>query len=437
MRQARQLAERNGWLIARCRDCQAVLKIDVGFVGAERTRRQRDDLLAHRFAGELRRAAGIHRLAAGERADALGDGTGIADRHHDVLDAAADLFGDDLRQRGAGALALIGGAGRDRDLAARQDANGDALERTEPGAFDIIADADADQPALIECRALPLPETVIAGKPQRFVLSFRIVAAVIDQRLAVAEQQADRVGHLFRLDEIAPPHFGAIERQFARDAVEQPLHREHRLRPAGAAHRRGRHFVGEDDDGLQMIGRHHIGTGHGHGGDIGHDDAPRHESAAIVQHAAAHAQNLAVSVDGDRHVPILIALLGRAEEMFAAILDPFHRPAKLERRRRDHRFLRIKDRLRPETAADVRRDHADRFQIAIEQIGKRAAAEMRRLRAGPYRQHVRHRIVSCQHGTRFQRHAAAAMLPEHFFEDMRGVTRTLHRRRRKRAGSGR
>ncbi len=94
----------------------------------------------------------------------LGDGAGIADRHHDVLDAAADLFGDDLRQRGAGALALIGGAGGDCDLAARQDPHGDALERAEPGAFDVIADADADQPALLERRALPLAEAFIAGK---------------------------------------------------------------------------------------------------------------------------------------------------------------------------------------------------------------------------------------------------------------------------------
>ena len=107
--------------------------------------------------------------------------------------------------------------------------------------------------------------------------------------------------------------------------------------------------------------------------------------------------------------------------MLAAIFDPFHRPPKLERRRRDHRFFRVEDRLRPETATDVRCDHADRFEIAIEQIGKRAAAKMRRLRAGPYRQHVRHRIVSCQHRARLKRHAAAAMLPEHFFEHMRGI----------------
>ena len=144
LRQARQLAERNGRLVARCRDRQAVFEIDVAFVDAERARRQRDDLRSHRFAGELCGAAGIDRLAAGEGADALSDGAGVADGHHNVVDAAADLLGDDLRQCRARPLALAGGAGGDRDFAARQHAHGHALERAEAGAFDIIADADAD-----------------------------------------------------------------------------------------------------------------------------------------------------------------------------------------------------------------------------------------------------------------------------------------------------
>ena len=75
-------------------------------------------------------------------------------RHDDVLDAAAEMVGDDLRQRRARALALRGGAGRDRDLAVRQDAHGDALERTEARALDVIADADAEIAAL---RRAPWP----------------------------------------------------------------------------------------------------------------------------------------------------------------------------------------------------------------------------------------------------------------------------------------
>ena len=76
------------------------------------------------------------------------------------------------------------------------------------------------------------------------------------------------------------------------------------------------------------------------------------------------------------------------EEMLAPVLLPFHRAAELHRRGRDHRLLGIERRLGAEAAADERRDHADRFEIALEQIGERAAAEMRRLRRRPHRQHV-------------------------------------------------
>ena len=140
-----------------------------------------------------------------------------------------------------------------------------------------------------------------------------------------------------------------------------------------------------------------------------------------MQHPAAKPENLCVRIDRDGDAPILVALLGGAHKMLAAILDPFHRPAQLQRRRRDHGFLGIKDRLRPKTAADVGRDHADRFQLAAEQVGEHAAADMRRLRARPHRQHIGRGIVAGEHRARLDRHAAAAVLPELILEDMRGV----------------
>jgi len=237
-------------------------------------RGERDQLRTHGLSGDLRGAAGIDRLAAGERADALCDRAGVAQRHHNVFDAAADLLGHDLRQRGARALALIGGPGRDGDLAALQDAHGDALERTEPGALDIISETDANEPTLLARDTLALAEAFIVGLYQRGFLTVRIIATVIDQRLAVAENQPDFVRHLFWLDEIAAANFGPIELQLVGDAIHQPLHCEHRLRPAGAAHRRGRHLVGQNDGDFELIGRDHIGPRYGCRGDIGHDYAP-------------------------------------------------------------------------------------------------------------------------------------------------------------------
>ena len=73
------------------------------------------------------------------------------------------------------------------------------------------------------------------------------------------------------------------------------------------------------------------------------------------------------------------------------------------------RLLGVERRLGAEAAADERRDHADRFEIALEQVGERAAAEMRRLRRRPHRQHVGAGIVAREHGAAFERHGAAAM----------------------------
>ena len=140
-----------------------------------------------------------------------------------------------------------------------------------------------------------------------------------------------------------------------------------------------------------------------------------------MQHAAAHAENLCLRIDRDSDVPILVALLGRAQKMLATVLDPLYRPAKFQRRRRDHGLLGIEDRLRPKSAADVGRDHADRFQLPAKQVGQHAAPDMRRLGARPHRQHIGRGIVAGEHRARLDRHAAAAMLPELVLEDMRGV----------------
>ena len=189
-------------------------------------------------------------------------------------------------------------------------------------------------------------------------------------------------------------NFGAVEVKLARDAVHQPLHREHRLRPPGAAHHRGRHAVGQRHRAFDPVGRNHVGPRQGGRRDERHDDAPRQIGAGVVQHGGAQAQYLAVAIDGDRNRPVLVALLRRGEEVLAAVLLPFHRPAKLHRRGRDHRLLGVERRLGAEAASDQRRDHADRFEIALEQVGERAAAQMRRLRRRPHREHVAGRSCS-------------------------------------------
>src|SRR6185312_3564560 len=105
LRQARQIAEADRRFVAAARGCLAVVEIDFAFRYVERARRQRYKLLTDCLSGNERRRTGVYRLPARKGADALRDGSSVADRHDDVVEAAAGLFGDDLRQRGAGALA--------------------------------------------------------------------------------------------------------------------------------------------------------------------------------------------------------------------------------------------------------------------------------------------------------------------------------------------
>src|SRR5262249_49024263 len=177
----------------------------------------RGDGLGRAPAGARGGRAGIARLAARKTADALRDRRRIGDGHHDVLDAAADLVGDDLRQRGARALPLVGGAGRDRDLAVGEDAHADTLERAEAGALAGVGEADADIAALGQRPGLAFAKRLVARQLDRPRLALREIAAVIDDRLAVAEDHRDFVRHPFGPDDIAAAHLDTVELQLARD----------------------------------------------------------------------------------------------------------------------------------------------------------------------------------------------------------------------------
>ena len=146
---------------------------------------------------------------------------------------------------------------------------------------------------------------------------------------------------------------------------------------------------------------------------------PRHECAGVVQHFASDAEDSSVGIYGNLDIPILIALLGGAHEMLAAVLDPFHGAAKHHRGGRDHRLLGIEDRLGAEAAADIRRDVADGLGVAIELICEHPACDMRRLGTGPDGQDIGRGIVVGGDGAGLHRHAAAAMLKEVLLQDMR------------------
>ena len=211
----------------------------------------------------MHRRAGGDGLPAGEAAEAERDARGVAGHDLHLVDADAELRRGDLRHRGAEALAHRGRAGEHRDLAGARDAHEAGLERPAAGALHAMRQADAEIAAARSRLGLALREIVPAGGGQRLGLAGRIVAAVVFHRRAGARLQRLLVRHLARRDEIAPPHLGAVELHLARDQIEQPLHRERRLRIAGAAHRRHRRLVAHGDGDFDREPRHDVGPAHG------------------------------------------------------------------------------------------------------------------------------------------------------------------------------
>ena len=95
--------------------------------------------------------------------------------------------------------------------------------------------------------------------------------------------------------------------------------------------------------------------------------------------------------------------------------------AELHCGRRNDRLLGVEGRLCAEAATHVRRDHTDCLKVAFEEIGKRRAAKVRRLRRRPHRQHVSSGIVTCEHGAAFEGHGPAAMQEKFVLEDVCGA----------------
>src|SRR5436309_1653394 len=83
--------------------------------------------------------------------------------------------------------------GRGADLAGRVDADNCAFERPYPGPLDIAADAEPEMAALGPRLGLPPAECLDpAHCGERLVESAGVIAAVVDDRLAVAIDHAGR-----------------------------------------------------------------------------------------------------------------------------------------------------------------------------------------------------------------------------------------------------
>ena len=193
--------------------------------------------------------------------------------------------------------------------------------------------------------------------------------------------------------EIAPPDFGAVDVEFMRGDIEQPLHDEHAVLAAGAAIRRDDRQVGEDRGEGAVVVRHDIGPEQGALAVDRHRQAVGIVGAGIVQEHVLDAEDAAVG--GERHLGVvdLAALMGGGEEMLEPVLDPFDRPVELHRHPRQQHLLGIEHHdLRAEAAADERRDHPHLPLAQAQHAGEPVAQEHRRLGRVPDRELIGARV---------------------------------------------
>ena len=330
-----------------------------------------------------------------------------------------ELGSADLREHGGESLTDRRRTRKHRHLPRPADPHQAQLVWPAPGALQSVPEPYADVAALRARLHLAACKRVPSRVRQQLRLRRDIVAAVVCDRCARAALERALIRHLLRRDQIAPPHFGAIELELPCHAIHQPLDGERRLRIARAAHRRHRRLVGVRDHRLHGQRGDVIRTWNGRRGIVRQVDVLQRISALVVEQLAAHRENARVLVDRDLEGPILIALLDSGDEMLAPVLDPFQRPFQELRRGRDRDIFRIDAKLGAEAAADIGRRHAQPI-LVDDEIGAQVLVEIVRfLGRSPHRDAAARRLVLRDEPARLDRMTRSPMLKQLLAIDMR------------------
>ncbi len=188
-----------------------------------------------------------------------------------------------------------------------------------------------------------------------------VVAAVAFGLDVEHQHRRERVRHRRFRHQIAPPEFDAIDAEIGRHHVEQTLAAEVGFETPGPTIGAGRRLVRHQ--------HHHIHV------DVRDKIRPRHHLDEIARAGAADGAQIGTEIDravtaqrqdgavaraGDLQLAFGIARMVGREQIFAAILDPFHRATGETRRERHEEIFRIEFAARTEAAADVELQHAHR-----------------------------------------------------------------------------
>ena len=274
------------------------------------------------------------------------------------------------------------------------------------------------------CRALALARAKRldpADRGERLFEGARIVAAVVDDRLAVSIGNADAVRHFLGADHVAAAHFGRLQPQGSRHEVDRALHREGGFRAAGATIGGVRDLVGDDDPARRRQILDLVRPGQMDGGVVGDPRADRVPGPAIDDVVVAQRQDPAVVVKGDLDIVQLVARVGGAHHVLAPVLDPAHRAAELAREKGDEQVFGIDMPLAAKPAADIERDAAHPRLGQAEQRSGLAPHPMHNLGRRPDRRRLGAPVVGGDDPAALHRHRGVAVMVEAALEAVRGA----------------
>jgi hypothetical protein len=296
-----------------------------------------------------------------------------------------------------------------------------ALEGTDPGAFDVRAETDADRPSAAAPLALCLAPFLVAQPLERALERHDIVGGVVRDRHAVAILQPRGIWHLAGANHVAAAQLGRIEREPPRGAIQQPIQHKRRLGSPRAAIRGGEVLVRDHVEPGGPVVRHAVRPGQMVDRVERDRLAQRRRRAVIARELGLQRDDGAVPAQRHARLMRLVAVGGGGQQVLVTRLDPLDRPAEVPRHRRHQDLLGIDVALHAEATSDVGHDDAHVRLGQAKRGGDGSADGVRHLRRAPDRER---RTADGRRGrdaARFDRHAGHTRISKPALHDLGGL----------------
>ena len=348
----------------------------------QQLRRQRQRLPPHRLRVREHRRAPHRRAPAPESPDPPRALVGVPVEHPHRLVRHPQPVGRNLGPRRLVPLPVRGSPAADGHRRVFLHGDPAGLPRPEPADLHIAGEPHAQ-------RAAPVRPAPRLFRPQRRVIPGleRQVERLLVLPAVVGEPRRRAVREPVRRNQVAPPDLRRIDPQPPGEHIHRPLDQVGRLRPPGTPVGLVRRGVRERPLRPRPRRRERVRP-HDHRAGERRRRRPRPAvvGAAVVERVQVGARHPPVLPGVQRQPREQVAPVGRRQEVLAARGDPPHRPAQPPRQPADQHLLRVEVRLRPEPAADLRRDRPHLLRRDAEDLRHAVPHPVRRLGGGPDRE---------------------------------------------------